>query len=742
MELARRILRIRGVVQGVGFRPFVYRAALKLGLRGAVWNDPDGVVVDAEGDSGALDAFAREIAEAPPGHARIESLDVRDATPSGATRFSISSSAEGVETSPRVSADLPTCDACLAELFNPQDRRYRYPFINCSDCGPRYSLVQDVPYDRARTTMRSFQMCVPCASEYEDPSSRRFHAQPIACPACGPRLWLHGSTRESILATVAPDPIAVVVEAIRQGAIVALKGIGGFHLACDARSEVAVHRLRQRKHRSDKPFAVMFPDFASLETELIAPEMPSCAPIVLMKKRAGCTLGRGIAPGLDEVGAFLPYTPLHHLLVQQPLVMTSGNVSDEPIVTRNEEALERLQGIADLVLLHDRDIHMRMDDSVVRSGKVVRRARGFVPEAIELGFESPAVLAVGADLKNALCLTTGSAAVLSQHIGDLESYAAQQFFEEARRNLERLFRVNPKYVVHDLHPGYHSTRLAQAIGLPTIGVQHHHAHIASCLAEHGHPGPVIGVAWDGTGFGTDGTIWGGEFLIADLAGFERMARIRPVALPGGDAAVRETWRMALSHLLAAELPCDRITQPSRTGVEAMVRASFGCVQTSSAGRLFDAVSSLAGVRHFATYEGQAAMELEAIAVAGEAPYPFPVIAGEPLELDPRPLVRAIVSDVDGGIPPARIAGRFHAALAAGIGQTCEWLRERTGLGTVALSGGCFQNELLSRLAGSELRRRSFKVLMHSRVPPGDGGIALGQAAVAAWRLRNVPGDSR
>ncbi len=733
MEPARRIFRIRGVVQGVGFRPFVYRTALRLGLRGAVWNDPEGVVVDAEGDAASLDVLAYEIKSSPPSRASIESMRTLDAVPAGAATFSIIPSATLGASHARVSADLPTCAAYLAEFLNPKDRRFRYPFINCTDCGPRYSIVEDVPYDRSQTTMRSFRMCPACASEYADPLSRRFHAQPNACPACGPRLWLHGSDRE---------PIAATIEALREGKIVALKGIGGFHLACDARSESAVRKLRERKHRSGKPFAVMFPDLPSLERELVPESLHPTAPIALLKKKAGSTLASGIAPGLDEVGAFLPYTPLHHLVVRQPLVMTSGNRSDEPIAIRNDEALERLGDIADLFILHDRDIHMRMDDSVMRGGKVLRRARGFVPESINLGFDSPPILAVGADLKNTLCLTAGGAAILSQHIGDLESWEAQQFFAEARRNLERLFRVTPQYVAHDLHPGYHSTRMARATGLPAIAVQHHHAHIASCLAENGRRDRVIGVAWDGTGYGADGTIWGGEFLIADLAGFERKGRLRPVPLPGGDSAVRAPWRMALSHLLAAELPATRVVHTERASVEAMIRSGFGGVPTSSAGRLFDAVASLAGVCHFATYEGQAAMELEAICEGDAPPYPMPVIDGDLLELDPRPLLRALLDDLDRGVPAPLITSRFHAALALGIGELCERLRSSTQLSVVALSGGCFQNRRLSRSTKEALVQRGFEVLVHFRVPAGDGGIALGQAAMAAWRLRDVSGHSR
>jgi hydrogenase maturation protein HypF len=538
--------------------------------------------------------------------------------------------------------------------------------------------------------------------------------------------------------------------------VVAVKGLGGFQLACDAGNAEAVGRLRARKRRSDKPFAVMFPDLAALERvahvdakareSLLGPRRP----IVLLRLRQAAGLAPGVAPGLRELGAFLPYTPLHHLLLAgfaAPLVMTSGNLSEEPIAAANDEALRRLGGIADLFLLHDRDIHMRADDSVVRvllgEERVLRRARGHVPEPIELGFEAPEILAVGADLKNVLCLASGGAAILSQHIGDLESYEAQAFFAEVRGNLERLFRVRPRLVAHDLHPGYHSTALARRTGLPAVGVQHHHAHIASCLAENGRHERVIGVAWDGTGYGPDGTIWGGELLVADLASFERVGRIRPVPMPGGDTAVREPWRLAVSHLMASGLSTARVVNPARPAIEAMIREGIGSVPTSSAGRLFDAVASLVGIRQVTSYEGQAAMELEAASdgEAGEA-YPLPVVGEGPLEIDPRPLLRALVDDLERDAPAASIGGRFHRALAEAIGEACRRIRSRTGLGTVALSGGCFQNQLLTLLTVERLRGTGFEVLLHARVPPGDGGVALGQAAVAAWRNRGGSRETR
>lgn len=729
--MVRRILRVRGTVQGVGFRPFVYRTALELGLRGSVWNDADGVVIDAEGEGEALDVLERRLRDTPPPRANVEGVFAETASAAHFGSFTIRESDARAPASARVSPDLAPCAACLAELEDPGDRRFGYPFINCTDCGPRYSIVRDVPYDRPRTTMAAFTMCRACQAEYDDPRSRRFHAQPNACPECGPRL------------SIAVD---AAVTALRQGAVVAIKGVGGFQLACDARNRAAVARLRERKHRPDKPFAVMFRDLeaVAVETELGALEAGALRgprrPIVLLRRRPGTTLAPEVAPGLRELGAFLPGTPLHQLLLGGfggPLVMTSGNRSEEPIAASNEEALERLGGIADLFLLHDRDIHMRGDDSVTRvegdRERVLRRARGHVPEAIGLGFEAPPLLAVGADLKNALCLTTGDAAILSQHVGDLESYEAQRFFGEVRGNLERLFRVTPRLAAHDLHPGYHSTALARATGLPLLAVQHHHAHIAACLVDNGRRERVIGVAWDGTGYGDDGSVWGGEFLVADLAGFERVGRIRPVALAGGDAAVREPWRMALSHLMAAGRPTASVALPGRATVEAMIRDGVGCVPTSSAGRLFDAIASLLGVRHVTSYEGQAAIELEALSDegAGDA-YPVPMSG---LELDPRPLLAAVVADLEAGVGIAAIGGGFHRGLAAAIGTACVAIRERTGLGTVALSGGCFQNRLLTRLTEERLRTDGFEVLRHARVPCGDGGIALGQAAIAAWKTR-------
>jgi hydrogenase maturation protein HypF len=808
-DSARRILHVRGVVQGVGFRPFVWRTARELGLSGAVWNDPDGVTIDVEGDRRAIARLSRTLREAPPPQARIETLEIQRAAVRGSTGFEIRASDDtAAAKEARVTPDLRVCDECLAEMRDARDRRHGYPFLNCTACGPRYSIARDVPYDRARTTMAAFAMCAECESEYRDPASRRFHAQPTACAVCGPRARLEPTPRSdarrvrhpessadsSAAASARSDTnssqdsaraIAGAVEALRAGELVAVKGLGGFHLACDARSVVAVRKLRARKHRPAKPLAVMFPTLADVErAAFVSPrERESLtsvrAPIVLLRRRADADvegpLCTEIAPGLDQIGAFLPYTPLHHLLMSAfggPLVMTSGNLSDEPIAADNADARRRLAGIADRYLDHDREIHMRVDDSVVRIDRererVLRRARGYVPEAFDLHFDAPPVLAIGGDLENTLCLTSGNRAVMSQHIGNLASFEARTLLAETRANLERLLQVEPRAVAHDLHPGYHGTRIAlasaESLGLSLVGVQHHHAHVASCLVENARHGPVIGVAWNGTGYGDDGTMWGGEFLVADLERSVRVARLHPVPMPGGNAAAREPWRMTLAHLAAAgadasafvNAVCDRsVSQHAIRSVASMIKSGIqderdGSVAsgantplTSSAGRLFDAVSALLGVCTHPTYEGQAAAELEAASAPGAHPYSLPLRETDGLlELDARVLVREIASDARRGAPRAEIGGRFHAALARGIADGCAAIAERTGLRTVALTGGCFQNRLLADATVALLEQSNLEVLEHGRVPAGDGGLALGQAAIAAWRMRDVPRDSR
>ncbi|MBI3894246.1 MAG: carbamoyltransferase HypF [Candidatus Wallbacteria bacterium] len=737
----RRIVVVHGTVQGVGFRPFVYRTAVALGLKGAVWNESGGVVIDVEGDPSAVQAFLRELGDGAPAVARVESIEQSESELAGHQTFAILESRPGATQHARVSPDLAACPACLAEMNDPADRRNRYPFINCTDCGPRYSIVSELPYDRPRTTMANFAMCRPCAAEYVEPSHRRYHAQPIACSDCGPRLTAVGLDSGD-------DPVGSAVRALRRGAIVALKGLGGFHLACDATDEAAVATLRRRKERWDKPFAVMFPSLSALEHAAVVDDSERAsltsrrAPIVLLKRRPEAGLAPSVAPGLDELGAMLPYTPLHHRLLSEfsgPLVMTSGNRSEEPIAWDNQLALGALGPIADAFLLHDRDIVAPLDDSVVRRflgrERVLRRARGYVPETLPLGVTGPDVFAAGADLKNVFCLARDGTAVLSQHLGDLEGLEVQRSFERVRDHLRRLFDVRPRAVAHDLHPDYHSARLALDLGLPAVAVQHHHAHIASCLVENGRDERVIGVAWDGAGFGPDGTVWGGEFLLADLDGFERAGRLRPVPMAGGDLAAREPWRLALAHAVEAGLPWPGARSPKTEAVEAMIRKRVLTTPTSSAGRLFDAVASLAGLRDACSYEGQAAMELEAATLELDLPpYPFPVIDGTLLELDARPLIAAVLADARRDAGPGVIGWRFHAALAAAIEQACRLLRARSGLGTVALSGGCFHNVRLAAQTVARLECAGFEVLLQASVPSGDGGIALGQAAIATRRL--------
>ena len=746
---ARRVLEVRGAVQGVGFRPYVYRVAVRLGLSGGVWNGGGGVTVDAEGDPEALDRLRDALRAAPP-PARVDSVEEAGASPGlGSSAFAIRSSRCEGAAAARVPADLATCDDCVRELFDAMDRRHLYPFIACAACGPRYTVIRATPYDRARTAFDAFPPCAACAAEYADPGSRRFHAQAISCPDCGPRLWAEGAADTA-------DPVAAAVTALGRGEIVGLMGLGGMHLACDARDEAAVARLRSTKRRAAKPFAVMFDGVAAVDEACVVSDLARKAmggperPIVLVPRRAGAALASAVAPGLGEVGVFLPGAGLHHVLLRSfagPLVMTSGNRTDEPIAIGGGEARNRLGSLCGVMLLHDREIVGRADDSVVRvmagATRLLRRAKGYAAGPFPLGFSAPDVLAVGADLKNTLCVTRGAEAFLSPHVGDLEDIDTQLAWQGTRERMERLFRARPTAAAHDLHPEYHGTGIAARSGLPAIPVQHHHAHVASCLVENGVAGPVIGVAWDGTGYGPDGTVWGGEILAADLSGFTRLGRLRPVALAGGDAAVREGWRMAVSHLMDAGLDPARVQARGSRSIARMIATGAGTVPTSSVGRLFDAVASLCGVRQASSYEGQAAQELEALAGDDDEGYPMPLAdVGELWEMDARPLVRAVVADVDAGAPPAIVSARFHAGLAAALAAAGRIAREKTGLRVVALTGGCFANRRLTELAAARLQADGFEVLLHARVPPGDGGIALGQAAVAAWRLAHVPGHSR
>ena len=762
-EAARLLVRVEGVVQGVGFRPFVHTIAHRLELAGHVGNDVAGVFIEVEGVPARVDAFLVALRAEAPRLATIDTVTTARLATMGARGFTIVPSVAGGQRQTGVSADSATCDDCLADMRNPADRRYGYAFVNCTNCGPRFTITFGVPYDRPSTTMAGFAMCAACSAEYHDPADRRFHAQPVCCPACGPRLTLITADGRPI----AGDPVANAADLLRSGAVLAVKGLGGFHLAASASDETATGALRRRKQREDKPFAVMVADLDEAR-EICVVDAAAAAlltdrrrPIVLLDRRAGMTawsrVAPAVAPGNRQIGLMLPYTPLHFLLLQAaatPLVMTSGNVSDEPIAFDDDEARARLGGIADAFLTHDRPIHSRVDDSVVRAHRgrpmQLRRARGYAPEPLRLPLRAARpVLACGAELKNTFCLVKDDRAVLSQHIGDLENYATLRAYTTGIDLYQRLFDIAPETIAYDLHPEYLSTKYAldraDAAGLHLVGVQHHHAHIASCLADNGvFDERVIGVAYDGTGFGTDGTLWGGEFLVADLTGFERAGHLAPLPLPGGVAAIRAPWRMAVAYLDAAyglDLPDLDLLRRHADGpvpwsaVLTMARRGVNAPMTSSAGRLFDAVAALLGVRDDVTYEGQAAIELEQRTDPHEAgSYPVTITEGAIPTIAGADLVRAAAEEHSRGVPTATISGRFHNGLAATTARMCARIREGTGLSTVALSGGVFQNLLLLDRLVTALEADDFRVLTHSRVPPNDGGISFGQAAVAAAQM--------
>jgi hydrogenase maturation protein HypF len=829
LRAIRRVrVRVRGTVQGVGFRPYVYRLAGELGLSGFVLNDAHGVLLEVEGRADAIETFLARLGPDAPPLAVLEQVSTEARAPTGADGFAIRHSPQGGVADTPVTPDSATCSACLAELLEPGDRRYRYPFINCTNCGPRFTIVRGVPYDRPLTTMVGFAMCPSCRAEYEDPADRRFHAQPNACPECGPSVRLLGATGHDVPgpwvpvgavtgtdrvgvsagtdpvgaaaatdpagAWASPDPIGAAAAALQTGAIVAIKGIGGYHLAARADDERAVARLRARKHREDKPFALIA---ASIEAAqrlvslreheralLTGPERP----IVLAPRRPGAPVADAVAPGAPELGVMLPYSPLHHLLladVGAALVLTSGNVSDEPIAYRDEDALERLRDIADLFLVHDRPIQTRTDDSVVRGLTVagsrcsvfLRRSRGYVPGSLPLpdgGAERP-LLACGAELKNTFCVAKGARAWVSHHIGDLENYETLCSFTEGIAHFERLFAVTPEVVAHDLHPEYLSTKYAlDRAGVQLVGVQHHHAHLAACLAEHGVTGPAVGAIFDGTGYGSDGTVWGGEILYGDLAGFRRAGTLLPVRLPGGAQAIRQPWRMACAWLSAAgegkpDLPqalAGRVDPVAWRQVGQLVQTGLRSPITSSIGRLFDAAAALCGLRATVNYEGQAAIELEAACDPNEhGAYPITLNApsdpGEQdsnpnaqratrdeehllvvdprktiraLVIDPRETIRALVADVRGGTAVGVVAARFHAALALVTVDACTRAAASHGTEVLVLSGGVFQNRRLLESVSAGLHAAGLRVLVPERLPANDGGISYGQAAVAARRM--------
>jgi hydrogenase maturation protein HypF len=791
----RRVIRLSGMVQGIGFRSFVHRLASRWGLHGSVRNSAGSLRIELEGGRGSLDGFLGELEGRPPPFAVIDELRWMPAAPRGERGFRIEASESGADDPFFIAPDLATCDDCLGELRDPRDRRHRYPFLSCTLCGPRLTVIRSVPYDRERTTLAVFPLCERCRAEYEDPADRRFHAQTAACPACGPRLEL----RDAAGLPLAPAaPLEEAARLIREGGIVAIKGIGGFHLACDARREDVVLELRRGKLRQAKPFAVMVSgleaaerlcDVGPAERELLCSPR---RPIVLLRRRPSGPIAPSVAPRMPFLGLMLPYTALHALLLEEvgeaPLVMTSANRSGAPIAFEDEDALSSLSGVARGFLLHDRPIHLPVDDSVTRFAAgaelPVRRSRGYAPQpiALPIACRRPA-LAVGGDLKAAFALARSSHAIVSHHLGDLHDYRAFTAYTRAIEHYERLFRARPEIIAHDLHPDYASTLHALRLGRERPGselvaVQHHHAHMASCMAENGLTGPVLAVAFDGTGYGEDGTIWGGEFLGGDCAGFRRLAHLRQVAMPGGERAIREPWRMGLAHLAdaawlepaapgAARLFAGRVPTSALGGVERLLARSGerpGLLPlTSSAGRLFDALAAISGVCDEAAHEGQAAMELEGAALeAGAAdrrPYPFEVApcAGRcgaaHLAADTRPLVLAAAAEALAGARPEAIARRFHATLAAIIAEVCRRLREETGLRAVVLAGGVFLNTILLEEASALLEERGFAVFRHRRVPPNDGGLCLGQLAVAAARdaaglsARNsgdshVPGNPR
>jgi hydrogenase maturation protein HypF len=743
-------VRVEGTVQGVGFRPFVYRLAAELGVSGWVLNDSRGVLIEAEGERSAVDALLERLRIDAPPLAVIKGLTHESLAATGETGFRITESDETGVAEAAVSPDVATCQDCLAELFDPDDRRHRYPFTNCTNCGPRFTIVRGVPYDRPLTTMASFQMCELCQAEYEDPLDRRFHAQPNACPACGPSLRLTDRAGRSVADGNEPSLQAVAV-ALAEGRIVAVKGIGGYHLACRADDESVVAELRARKHREDKPFALMAPsveaalDLVVLDDATGALLSSRERPIVLAPRLDGAPVAGSVAPASRELGMMLPYSPLHHLMLADSgavLVMTSANVSDEPIAYRDEDALERLAGIADLFLMHDRPIETRTDDSVLRVAAnrpmFLRRSRGYVPRDLPLASSRP-ILACGAELKNTFCLAKGGQAWVGHHIGDLKNYETLRSFTDGIEHFEDLFAVEPELVAHDLHPEYLSTKYAlERDGVETAGVQHHHAHLAACLAEHGERGAAVGAIFDGTGYGADGTVWGGELLIGDVGGFERAGHLHPVRMPGGERAIKQPWRMACSWLLETLGPepplppslAESVSEDDWVKVAELAGTGLASPITSSAGRLFDAVAALCGIRAEVNYEGQAAVELEAAAdPAVRDSYP---LTGTDI-LDAREMVQAILADLGAGVRVPEVASKFHNGIAEGMTRACAELAQAGGIELVVLSGGVFQNRLLLERTAVTMERTGLRVVTPRLLPPNDGGIAFGQAAVASAR---------
>ena len=769
---SRKQISVRGVVQGVGFRPFVYRLAHDYGLTGWVLNHSGGVEIEVEGAPVALDAFVHDLTGQAPPLARIVGVQVNDAAPDGYQRFEIRHSVAEEGRYQLISPDIATCGDCLRELLDATDRRHHYPFTNCTNCGPRFTIIRDIPYDRPLTTMQPFAMCADCQREYDDPLDRRFHAQPNACPVCGPHVWLEAAGSPGSHLAERDEAMRLAGQMLLAGKVLGLKGLGGFHLACDATDAGAVQRLRRRKGRPAKPLAVMMASLDDVrhhcevseeEGELLLSQQ---CPIVLLPWREDSTVAREVAPNNRYLGVMLPYTPLHHILlrdVERPLVMTSGNLSEEPIAQDNDEARRRLGPLADAFLMHNREIYARYDDSVwfypsshgaavansLGSPQPIRRSRGYAPFPIRLPFKTRQILAVGAELKNTFCLSRDDFAFLSQHIGDMENLETLEHFEGSIELYKHLFRIEPEAVAYDLHPDYFATKyaLGQARHVPRIPIQHHEAHIAACLADNDWPpdgGPVIGVAWDGTGYGLDGHIWGGEFFAGDYGGFRRAAHLEYLPMPGGDAAIHHPWRLAVGYLyaLTRDLPelGGRTGEEERRIVRQQIDRGLNTPLTSAVGRLFDAVAALTGIRHEVTYEAQAAIEMEMMAIAWQntwpgghepAAYPFDVEEGDDgATIRLRRLLQAIQADLARGTSQGEIGWRFHWTMSEMMVTVCQRIAEESGARTVALSGGCFQNRLLLTLAVPRLEQAGFRVLLHRQVPCNDGGISLGQAVLA------------
>lgn len=761
--IVQNAIKVRGIVQGVGFRPFVYNLAKRYDLKGWVLNASDGVMIEVEGDEMNLEKFVIGVKENPPASAAIEKIEIQDnLTPVGYNDFEIRKSMAQHGKFVPISPDISICEDCLAELFDPSNRRYLYPFINCTNCGPRFTVIKDIPYDRENTTMANFIMCNGCQYEYDEPTNRRFHAQPNACTNCGPtlELWDHDGKMS------VPDPIGETIELLNAGRIMAIKGIGGFHLVCDAENDDAVSELRRRKYRAYKPFAVMSYDIKTIEKYcyvnskekefLLSPRRP----ILLLRKKAGSSISPYIAPNNNYLGVMLPYTPLHYLLLRDSflaLVMTSGNIGGEPISMANEDALDKLNDLADFFLLNNRDICNRCDDSVATviegSEILIRRSRGFVPQPLYLKISSPGILACGADLKNTFCLSKDNSYFIGQHIGDLQNVETYNFFCDSISRYRRFFHIDPSIVTYDLHPDYLSTKYAliyagsesHTPNPELIGVQHHHAHMASCMADNNLDQMVIGVIFDGTGYGIDGKIWGGEFLIGDYSSFERMGHLIYIPLPGGETAIANPYRMALSFLYSLfgrncmDLDIDfifRLNEQDAAIIIRQIEREVNSPLTSSCGRLFDAVSSLIGLRDKITYEGQAAIELEMIAVEGvNHSYKWGINdEGCQTIVDTREIFQGIIKDLKDGVSQSVISAKFHNTVSNFIVDVCRRIRDIEGLNRVILSGGVFQNRLLLVKTLDGLVKGGFEPFFHRRVPTNDGGLSLGQAVIAASKI--------